>query len=133
MVECFLLKALVMNRIKEKLRKRIRRHNRVRRTVIGTSERPRLSVYRSLKNIYCQIINDIEGRTLASASTKSPDIRSQITYGGNIKAAEIVGKKIAEEARNNGITKVVFDKGGYKYHGRLKALAESARKHNLNF
>ena len=122
-----------MNNVKEKIRKRTRRHLRIRQKVVGTSERPRLSVYRSLKHIYCQIINDIEGKTLASASTQSPDIRLQIRYGGNIKAAEIVGKKIAEEAKNKGINKVVFDKAGYKYHGRIKALAESARKHELSF
>ena len=122
-----------MDHIKEKLRKRTRRHLRIRRKVVGTAERPRLSVYRSLKHIYCQIINDIEGRTLVAASTQSPDIRTQIKYGGNAAAAEIVGKKIAEEAKNKGITKVVFDKGGYKYHGRIKALAEAARKYNLSF
>ena len=122
-----------MDHIKEKLRKRTRRHLRIRRKVVGTAERPRLSVYRSLKHIYCQIINDIEGRTLGAASTESPDLRSQIKYGGNVVAAEIVGKKIAEEAKNKGITKVVFDKGGYKYHGRIKALAEAARKYNLSF
>lgn len=122
-----------MDHIKEKLRKRTRRHLRIRRKVVGTAERPRLSVYRSLKHIYCQIINDIEGRTLVAASTESPDIRSQIKYGGNVAAAEIVGKKIAEEAKNKGITKVVFDKGGYKYHGRIKALADAARKYNLSF
>ena len=122
-----------MNNVKEKLRKRVRRHLRIRQKVVGTSERPRLSVYRSLKHIYCQIINDIEGRTLVAASTQSPDLRSQIKYGGNAAAAEIVGKKIAEEAKNKGITKVVFDKGGYKYHGRIKALAEAARKYNLSF
>ncbi len=122
-----------MDHIKEKLRKRTRRHLRIRRKVIGTAERPRLSVCRSLKHIYCQIINDIEGKTLAAASTQSPDIRSEIKYGGNVAAAEIVGKKIAEEAKVKGITKVVFDKGGYKYHGRVKALADAARKHNLSF
>ncbi len=122
-----------MDHIKEKLRKRTRRHLRIRRKVVGTAERPRLSVYRSLKHIYCQIINDIEGRTLVAASTQSPDLRTQIKYGGNAVAAEIVGKKIAEEAKNKGITKVVFDKGGYKYHGRIKALAEAARKYNLSF
>ena len=122
-----------MDHLKEKLRKRTRRHLRIRKKVIGTAERPRLSVYRSLKHIYCQIINDIEGKTLVAASTQSPDLRSLIKYGGNATAAEIVGKKIAEEAKNKGITKVVFDKGGYKYHGRVKALAEAARKHNLNF
>ena len=122
-----------MDHIKEKLRKRLTRHLRIRRKVVGTGERPRLSVYRSLKHIYCQIINDIEGKTLASASTQSTDIKTQIKYGGNIIAAEIVGKKIAEEAKKKGINKVIFDKGGYKYHGRVKALAESARKHNLSF
>ncbi len=122
-----------MDHIKEKLRKRTRRHLRIRRKVNGTVERPRLSVYRSLKHIYCQIINDINGKTLVAASTQTPEIRSQMTYGGNVKAAELVGKKIAEEALKIGITKVVFDKGGYKYHGRVKALAESARKSNLSF
>lgn len=122
-----------MNNIKEKLRKRKRRHLRVRRKVIGSSERPRLSVFRSMKHIYCQIINDMDGKTLVSASTQSIDIRSQIKDGGNVKAAEIVGKKIAEEALKSGITKVVFDKGGNKYHGRVKALAESARKNKLSF
>lgn len=122
-----------MNNIKEKLRKRKRRHQRIRRKVIGSGERPRLSVYRSMKHIYCQIINDIDGTTLVSASTVSPDIRTQVKDGGNVKAAEIVGKKIAEEALKKGISMVVFDKGGYKYHGRVKALAESARKNNLSF
>ena len=122
-----------MDHIKEKLRKRTRRHLRIRREVVGTAERPRLSVYRSLKHIYCQIINDIEGKTLVAASTQSPDLRTQIKYGGNVAAAEIVGKKIAEEAKNKGIAKVVFDKGGYKYHGRIKALAEAARKYKLSF
>ena len=122
-----------MDHIKEKLRKRTRRHLRIRQKVVGTAERPRLSVYRSLKHIYCQIINDIEGRTLVAVSTQSPDVRTQIKYGGNVVAAEIVGKKIAEEAKSKGITKVVFDKGGYKYHGRIKALAEAARKYNLSF
>ncbi len=122
-----------MNNIKEKLRKRKRRHQRIRRKVIGSGERPRLSVYRSMKHIYCQIINDVNGTTLASASTMSPEIRGQVKDGGNVKAAEIVGKKIAEEALKRGISKVVFDKGGYKYHGRVKALAESARKSNLSF
>ncbi len=122
-----------MNNIKEKLRKRKRRHQRIRRKVVGSGERPRLSVYRSMKHIYCQIINDIDGTTLVSASTVSPDIRTQVKDGGNVKAAEIVGKKIAEEALKKGISMVVFDKGGYKYHGRVKALAESARKNNLSF
>ncbi|MCR4293782.1 MAG: 50S ribosomal protein L18 [Candidatus Kuenenia sp.] len=122
-----------MDPIKEKRRKRARRHKRIRKKVIGSCERPRLSVYRSLKNIYCQIIDDNEGKTLVAISTLTPDVRASIVYGGNIKAAEIVGEKLAEEAIKKGITKVVFDKGGYAYHGRIKALAESARKNSLNF
>ncbi len=122
-----------MDHLKEKLRKRARRHDRVRKKVVGTTERPRLSVYRSLKHIYCQIINDVKGETLVAVSTMSPDIRSQVKYGGNIKAAEVVGQRIAEEAKKKGVKTVVFDKGGYKYHGRIKALAESARKYELSF
>lgn len=122
-----------MDHVKEKLRKRTRRHLRIRQKIMGTAERPRLSVYRSLKHIYCQIINDIEGKTLVAASTQSPEIRTLITFGGNVAAAEIVGKKIAEKAKNLGINTVVFDKGGYKYHGRIKALADAARGCNLSF
>ncbi|MBE7547838.1 50S ribosomal subunit protein L18 [Candidatus Kuenenia stuttgartiensis] len=122
-----------MDPIKEKRRKRAGRHKRIRKKVIGSCERPRLSVYRSLKNIYCQIIDDNEGKTLVAISTLTPDVRASIVYGGNIKAAEIVGEKLAERAIKKGITKVVFDKGGYAYHGRVKALAESARKNSLNF
>lgn len=118
---------------REKWRKRERRHKRVRQEVLGTPERPRLSVYRSLKNIYCQLIDDLSGKTLASSSTLQSGIREKIRYGGNKTAAELVGEKIAEEARKVGIQKVVFDRGGYKFHGRIKALAESARKNNLIF
>ncbi len=118
---------------REKWRKRERRHKRVRQRVIGTAERPRLSVYRSLKNVYCQLIDDIAGRTLASSSTLQKDIMEKVRYGGNKAAAELVGQKIAEEARKIGIQRVVFDRGGYKFHGRIKALAESARKNNLVF
>jgi len=122
-----------MDLIKEKRKKRLRRHKRIRRKVCGTSDRPRLSVFKSLKNIYCQIIDDIEGRTLLSVSTLSPTVKSSINYGGNKKAAEIVGEKLAEEAKKKGIKKVVFDRGGYLYHGRIKALAECARKNSLDF
>ncbi len=118
---------------REKWHKRERRHKRVRQSVIGTAERPRLSVYRSLKNVYCQLIDDVAGKTLASSSTLQKDIREKVRYGGNKVAAELVGQKIAEEARKIGIQKVVFDRGGYKFHGRIKALAESARKNNLMF
>ncbi len=118
---------------REKWRKKERRHKRLRQKVIGTSERPRLCVYRSLENTYCQLIDDFAGKTLASSSTLQKDIREKIRYGGNKAAAELVGEKIAEEARKIGIQKVVFDRGGYKFHGRVKALAESARKNNLEF
>ncbi|MGR3310530.1 MAG: 50S ribosomal protein L18 [Candidatus Brocadiales bacterium] len=118
---------------REKWRKKERRHKRLRQKVIGTSERPRLCVYRSLENTYCQLIDDFAGKTLASSSTLQKDIKEKIRYGGNKAAAELVGEKIAEEARKIGIQKVVFDRGGYKFHGRVKALAESARKNKLEF
>lgn len=122
-----------MNILKEKHRRKIKRHKRIRRKVYGVKEKPRLSVYRSLKNIYCQLIEDSTGITLASVSTLSKEIKEELPYGGNKKAAELVGRKIAEEAKKIGISKVVFDRGGYKFHGRVKALAESARKNNLIF
>jgi len=104
-----------------------KRHLRVRNRVTGTSERPRLSVYRSLNNIYAQIIDDTEGITLAAAS--SLDSGS----GGNIEAAKLVGKAIAEVAADKGIKQVVFDRGGRIYHGRVKAFAEAAREAGLDF
>ncbi len=116
---------------KEKYKKRLRRRKGIRKKIIGVKEKPRLSVFRSSKNIYCQIIDDTTGMTLASASTLTKDIKDKLPYGGNAKAAELVGQKIAEEASKLGITKIVFDRGGYKYHGRVKALADSARKNNL--
>ncbi|MHC4358725.1 MAG: 50S ribosomal protein L18, partial [Planctomycetota bacterium] len=99
----------------------------------GTEDRPRLTVYRSLKNLYCQLIDDSEGRTLANASTLSPGIREELSYGGNKKAAELVGQKIAAAAKKIGVSRVVFDRGSYKFHGRVKALAEAARKADLKF
>ncbi|GJQ57504.1 MAG: 50S ribosomal protein L18 [Candidatus Scalindua sp. AMX11] len=122
-----------MNITKEKRLKRLKRHKGLRKKVIGNQDRPRLSVFRSLTNLYCQLIDDSSGKTLASASTLSKDLKGKLTYGGNTKAAEMVGVKIAEEAKKIGITKVVFDKGGYKFHGRVKALAESARANDLIF
>ncbi|AVX21791.1 MULTISPECIES: 50S ribosomal protein L18 [Carboxydocella] len=116
-------------------RREIRRkkHLRVRKKVVGTAERPRLAVYRSLNHIYAQIINDETGTTLVAASTVEPAIRSQVKYGGNVEAARVVGKAVAEKARAAGITKVVFDRGGYLYHGRVKALADAAREAGLEF
>lgn len=113
--------------------KRTGRHLRLRRKMTGTAERPRLSVFRSHKQIYAQLVNDIEGKTLLGVSTLSKDVKSQAGYGGNVKAAEVLGTFIAQEAKRLGVEKVVFDRGGYQYHGRVKALAEAARRGGLVF
>ena len=118
---------------KDKVRARLRRHKRVRKKIFGTPERPRLCVFRSLRHIYAQIIDDTVGRTLVAASTLSPELRGKLKTGGNIEAARYVGELIAKKALEKGIKKVVFDRGGYKYHGRVKALAEAARKGGLEF
>jgi large subunit ribosomal protein L18 len=112
---------------------RERRHLRVRKKVVGTSERPRLSVYRSLQHVYAQVIDDSRGVTLAAASTLEPELRGQMD--GNNKSAEagLVGQLIAKRAKELGIEQVVFDRGGYQYHGRVKALAEAARAAGLSF
>lgn len=112
---------------------RQRVHLRVRTRVTGTAERPRLCVYRSLGHIYAQLIDDRTGRTLASASSLDKEMRKQLKGGGNVAAAKVVGKAIAERARAAGLELVVFDRGGYKYHGRVQALAESAREAGLKF
>jgi len=117
----------------DKKQARIKRHRRVRKRVYGTSERPRLSVYKSLNHIYAQIIDDVSGRTLVSASTLSPDVREKIKSGGNIESAKLVGEPIGKKALDKNISKVVFDRGGYPYHGRVKALAEAAREAGLEF
>ncbi len=109
------------------------RHRRLRKKIVGTNERPRLSVYKSLNSFYVQIINDEIGNTLVSASTMESEIKSQISNGSNKKSAELVGKKIAERALENGIKTVVFDRGGYKYHGTIKVLADAAREGGLEF
>jgi large subunit ribosomal protein L18 len=119
-----------------KLSRNLRReevHRRVRRRVAGTSSRPRLCVYRSLGHIYAQVIDDQGGRTLVSASSLDKETRGQTKGGGNVAAAKVVGKAIAERARAAGIQQVVFDRGGYKYHGRIQALANAAREAGLNF
>ncbi len=117
--------------IKNKLRKK--RHLRVRKNVSGVAERPRLNVFRSLNHIYAQIINDKTGTTLVSASTMDKEIASGLEYGGNIEAAKLVGAAVAKRALAQGITKVVFDRGGYIYHGRVAALAQAAREAGLEF
>lgn len=112
---------------------RKRRHNRVRQTVSGTPERPRLNVFRSSKHIYAQIIDDTTGVTLASACTLSPELASFKEKGGNRDAARAVGTLIAQKAQSKQIARVVFDRGGYLYHGRVKELAEAARESGLQF
>ena len=109
---------------------RIKRHKRVRAKISGTAETPRLNVFRSEANIYAQIIDDVNGVTLVSASSLDKEIEG---YGGNIAAAGAVGKLVAERAKAKGIETVVFDRGGYLYHGRVKALAEGAREGGLQF
>jgi large subunit ribosomal protein L18 len=109
---------------------RDRRHNRVRKRVHGTGSRPRLAVYRSNKYIYAQVIDDVQGRTLAAASSQESDLRSENL---NLDAATKVGEAIATRAKDAGVTEVVFDRGGYKFHGKVKALAEAAREAGLEF
>lgn len=109
---------------------RERRRRRVRKGVRGTTERPRLAIYRSNKYIYAQVIDDFEGKTLAAASSQEPDLRSERL---NVETAAKVGTLVADRAKEAGVTSVVFDRGGYKYHGRLKALADAAREAGLEF
>ncbi len=112
---------------RNEIRRRV--HSRIRQKVHGTAARPRLNVYRSLNHIYAQVIDDNQGVTLASAST----ITAKLAVGGNLQAAQAVGKLVAEQAKEKGIRKVVFDRGGYLYHGRIKALADAAREAGLEF
>ncbi len=112
---------------------RERRHARVRRNVYGTAERPRLNVFRSLDNIYAQVIDDTQGVTLAAASTMDKELRGDLQGLKKSDAAKQVGVKIAERAKAAGVTAVVFDRGGYQYHGRVKAVAEGAREGGLEF
>ena len=122
----------MLNRV-DKNEKRQKRHFRSRKNIFGTAEKPRLNVYRSLSNIYAQIINDETGTTLVSASTMDKEISATMDFGGNVNAAAIVGKLVAERALAKGISKVVFDRGGYLYHGRVAALAAAAREAGLEF
>lgn len=112
---------------------RVARHKRVRKKVTGTAERPRLSVFRSSKNIYAQIIDDVNRVTLVSASSLDEDVKSAVSYTGNKEAAKKVGELVAKKAAEKGITEVVFDRGGYIYHGRVLELAEGAREAGLKF
>jgi large subunit ribosomal protein L18 len=120
-------------KIKEKERKRLLRKKRVRKKVFGFPERPRLAVHCSLKHTYAQLINDVEGKTLTSASTLSPELKGKIKFGGNKEAAKAVGELIGEKIRALKIEKIVFDRGEKLFHGRVKALAEAVRKKGVNF
>jgi large subunit ribosomal protein L18 len=113
---------------KKEIRKRI--HVRIRRKLRGTTERPRLAVFRSVAHIYAQVIDDVEGKTLVSASSVD---KGGKTNGGNVAAAKSIGKLVAERAKEKGVKQVVFDRGGYQYHGRIKALADAAREAGLEF
>jgi large subunit ribosomal protein L18 len=116
---------------RKEIRKRV--HRRIRRRLLGTKARPRLAVFRSLKHIYAQVIDDEDGRTLATASTLDAALRPDNPKGGNIAAAKVVGRAIGERLRAAGIEAVVFDRGGFLYHGRVKALADAVRETGIKF
>ena len=118
---------------KDKTKRLLRRRLSIRSRIFGSTERPRLSIYRSDKHIYAQIIDDFAGRTLAAAASTSGEVRGELKNGGNIAAAKRVGKAIAERAKAAGVMSVSFDRGGRQYHGRVKALADAAREGGLKF
>jgi large subunit ribosomal protein L18 len=109
---------------------RTRIHTRIRKRVTGTPERPRLAVFRSVNHIYAQVIDDSQGHTLAAAASTEKDLKQ---HGGNVQGAKAIGKAVAQRAKDKGVTKVVFDRGGFLYHGRVKALADAAREAGLEF
>jgi large subunit ribosomal protein L18 len=115
----------------QKVQSRRRRHQRVRKHVRGTQTRPRLAVFRSSRHVYAQVIDDVQGRTLVAASTMEPNVRASAT--ANVDAARAVGQRIGERAKAAGITQVVFDRGGFRYHGRVAAVADGARDNGLEF
>lgn len=117
----------------DRARERARIHRRIRRKIAGSSKRPRLCVFRSLSHIYAQVVDDVQGQTLVAASTLEKGISGERKGSGNLHGAKLVGRAIAERAKAQGIESVVFDRGGYLYHGRVKALAEAAREHGLKF
>jgi large subunit ribosomal protein L18 len=121
------------NVAQSKLKARQRRHERLRKKVVGTATKPRLSVFKSLSNIYVQLIDDTAGKTLLTASTVDKNVRTGLKHGGNVEAAKKVGANIAERALGKNIKEVVFDRGGYQYHGCVKALADAAREQGLKF
>jgi large subunit ribosomal protein L18 len=118
---------------KDKAEARLKRKKRIRKKVTGSQEKPRLCVYKSLSQIYVQLIDDVHDKVVTGVSTLNKDVKTQIKYGGNIEAAKKIGENIGKKAIEMGITKVVFDRNGFKYHGRIKALAEAAREAGLIF
>jgi large subunit ribosomal protein L18 len=122
-----------MDQQKRKQKQRVRRRQHVRSKIVGTSERPRLSVFRSSKHIYAQLIDDLTGQTVAAAGSSGKEVKKATPYGGNVKAAKAVGKALAEAAKSKGISAAAFDRGHYRYHGRIKALADAAREGGLKF
>jgi len=120
-----------MNKAVQRAQRRTRRKRGLRKRSFGTPERPRLTVYRSLKHTYAQVVDDLSGRTLASASTNEK--ASKVESGGSCKGAREVGKMVAERAKAAGVSKVVFDRSGYRYHGRIRTLADAAREGGLEF
>ncbi|MBI4550541.1 MAG: 50S ribosomal protein L18 [Candidatus Omnitrophica bacterium] len=113
--------------------RRSKRHWRIRKRIVGTAEKPRLSVHRSHKNIYLQLVNDLDHQTLAAYSTMSEGFRKASTKGGSVEGSKVLGKLAAGEFKNKGYSKIVFDRGGYLYHGRIRALAEALREGGLEF
>lgn len=122
-----------MKASRKKVERRNRRKRGLRKRIRGTAERPRLTVFRSNQNIYAQIIDDDSGVTLCEASTRNKDLRDQVSHGGNVAAAKAVGAALAERAKSKAIETICFDRNGYKYHGRIKALAETLRESGLKF
>ncbi len=122
-----------MAKVADNRRRRERRHRSLRNKIEGTPERPRLCVYRSLKHVYAQVVDDLGGKTLAAANTRMKEVQDAVVSTGSREAAVAVGKLIAEKAKAAGVERVCFDRGGRKYHGRVKALAEAAREAGLQF
>ncbi len=121
------------NRIVRKRKGLLRRKRSIRKNITGTEQRPRLSIFRTSKHIYCQVIDDEAGKTLCASSTLSKDIRDKVKFGGNVDAAKIVGEDIAAKVLDAGVKEIIFDRNGYRYQGRLQALAEAAREKGLTF
>ncbi|UJF33699.1 50S ribosomal protein L18 [Paenibacillus hexagrammi] len=117
----------------DKNKARLKRHLRVRKKIEGTQARPRLNIFRSSKHMYAQLIDDVAGVTLVSASTQDKELKGEVGNGGNVEAARKVGELVAKRAKEKGVEKVVFDRGGYLYHGRVQALADAAREAGLEF